>query len=150
MPTYEYTCGNGHAFERYLPVAMFNEPQTCGCGAIGTKQISAPIIFRGQEICYDSPIDGRPITSMRARIEDLKRNGCQPYDPEMKTDYLRRNARQESELEKSVDETVDREIALMPAVKRERLQAEMEHGFTAEPVRVTPPAKPVKVEVKHG
>ena len=32
---------------------------------------------------YQSPIDGRPITSRTARKEDLKRNGCVPYEPSL-------------------------------------------------------------------
>jgi uncharacterized protein (UPF0254 family) len=44
-------------------------------------------------------------------------------------------------LEKSVDETVDREIAVMPARKKEKLQAEMEGGLTADIARITPPQR---------
>lgn len=148
MPTYCYQCTNGHAFERYLPLADYAQPQRCECGAFGRKVISAPMIVVAPDIHYTSPIDDRPITSMAARREDLARSGCRPYDPEMKTDYLRRNERQNAELEKAMDETVDREIAAMPARKREKLQAELEGGFTAEPLRVTPPAKPVTVGLK--
>lgn len=147
MPTYTYACKNGHAFERYLPVAQYLDPQTCDCGAASDKVITAPMIFIAPDIHYRSPIDDRPITSKAARMEDLARSNCQPYDPEMKTDYLRRNERSQASLETSMDATVDREIALMPARKREKLQAELEGGMMAEPVRVTPAAKTVSVEI---
>lgn len=32
---------------------------------------------------YQSPIDGSPITSRHARREDLKKNGCVPYEESM-------------------------------------------------------------------
>lgn len=32
---------------------------------------------------YQSPIDGKAITSRTARKEDLKRNGCVPYEPSL-------------------------------------------------------------------
>jgi hypothetical protein len=32
---------------------------------------------------YQSPIDGRPITTRHARREDMKRNDCVEYEPSM-------------------------------------------------------------------
>lgn len=95
----------------------------------------APMGFVQRDVCYDSPIDGRAITNKHARIEDMRRAGCVEYDPGMRQDYERRIEREQASLEAKVEETVDREIASMPAVKKERLQAEMEGGLTAEPVR---------------
>lgn len=103
----------------------------------GKKFLEAPLFFGVKDICYDSPIDGRAITSMAARREDLARSGCIEYDPEMKTDYLRRAAESEKKLDASVDQLVEKEIATMPTRKRERLEAEMAGGVTAEIVRQT-------------
>ena len=96
----------------------------------------APMVFVQPDICYDSPIDGKPITSKHARIEDLARNNCQEYDPGMRQDYDRRVRESEAALEKSVEESIDREISAMPARKRELLQSELAAGADAAPVRL--------------
>ena len=93
-------------------------------------------MFCSQDICYDSPIDGRPITSMKARTEDLARSGCRPYDPDQKQDQQRRKIESQKALEKSIDTSVASSIANMPTKKRESLAVEMEHGATAEVVRI--------------
>lgn len=42
MPTYDYECPScGDAFERVLPLAEYNTPQTCECGSQAVKVISA-------------------------------------------------------------------------------------------------------------
>lgn len=148
MPTYAYVCLNDHEFDRYLPVSEFDTPQVCECGAPSRKVITLPMIMVAPDVHYDSPIDGRPITSMAARREDLARSNCVPYDPDLKYDQLRRTARQEEELEKAVEETVEREIDAMPTIKRERLQRELDEGVTAEPLRTTAPAKPIHTEIE--
>jgi hypothetical protein len=44
---------------------------------------------------YQSPIDGRPITSRSHRREDLKRNNCVPYEPSMKPKHQKFEAFEE-------------------------------------------------------
>lgn len=140
MPLYEYRCSNGHEFERSLPVAEYKAPQTCECGARGERVISTPTIGYVQRECrYDSPIDGRPITSWRQRQDDLARHGCREYDPGMKQDYHRRIEREQTALEKKFDATVEAEIERMPSRKRERLQSELDSGAAATPSRGSVP-----------
>lgn len=141
MPTYEFLCECGSKFDRYLRVADYRSPQTCECGRTASRLISIPMVFVSPDICYDSPIDGRPITSMKARLEDLARADCVPYDPGRKQDYTRRIERESANLEKSIDETVEAEIHSMPSRKREKLEAELQGGMTVEPIRTTPTAK---------
>lgn len=150
MPTYCFRCENGHSFDRYLSVDGRDEPQTCECGVSARRVITLPMIHIKQDVHYTSPIDGRPITSMAAHKDDLARNNCIEYDPEMKTDQKRRIERQDKELERSVDDYVDSQIANMPARKREKLEAELMGGFDAVPERITPNVKPLTVEVNHG
>ena len=138
MPTYVYLCHAGHTFERYLRYAEFDTPQTCECGELSERQVCAPMMVRVNNIAYTSPVDGRPITSKQARLEDLKRHGCIEYEPGMKQDYDRRLKESEESLEKSVDASIEKAIAEMPARKREKLTAELQGGLTAEPVRITP------------
>jgi hypothetical protein len=93
------------------------------------RPIKAPMAFVQRDICYDSPIDGRHITSMAARKEDLARSGCIEYDPGMKQDAERRAKEAEAATERAVDETVEREFATMPSRKKEKLAAEIEGGL---------------------
>lgn len=44
MPIYAYECPDGHAFDRHLPLAEFETPQTCECGEPGNRVIS-PVGF---------------------------------------------------------------------------------------------------------
>lgn len=128
MPTYSYSCSKGHFFDRYLPLAEYDAPQTCACGEAGRKLFPRVHLMKRREVYYDSPIDGRPITSEAARREDLARNNCQEYDPEMKKDAERRRREASEALDRSIDETVEREVAAMPSEKRERLDAELTRG----------------------
>mgnify|MGYP000001543302 CR=1 FL=1 len=146
---YEYECPNGHTFERVLRVVDYLLPQMCECGQWGKKIISAPTIFASTDVCYDSPIDGRPITSMKARLDDLARSHCTPYDPEIKKDYTRRIERQQAALEKSVEATVEATIEQMPARKRERLESELRAGADVGPERQAAPFK-TTTKVQHG
>lgn len=145
MPTYTYECSNGHPFERSLPVAQYRDPQTCECGSPGQRTITAPALAYAQRECrYDSPIDGRAITSWRQREEDLKRNSCQEYDPEMRKDYHRRIEREQNALERSIETTVEAEIERMPGRKREQLHNELHAGAEATPVRGAVPISTVR------
>lgn len=94
----------------------------------GYRVFHAPMVFVQQDICYDSPIDGRPITSLQARREDLARSECIPYDPEMKKDTLRRQEESQKKLEAEIDTHVEREFASMDSRKKELLTAELESG----------------------
>jgi putative FmdB family regulatory protein len=126
---YQYRCKHGHDFERVLPVADYRTPQTCECGAEGRRIISVPRLVTVQPECnYDSPIDGKPITSWKQRQEDLARSGCRPYDPEMKTDAERFRKRQDQELDKAIEQTVEAQIETMPGKKREQLDRELTSG----------------------
>lgn len=112
-----------------------------------------PHLLIQPEISYLSPIDDRPITSKQARLQDLARSNCVPYDPDQKQDYTRRIEAQEAALEKAVDRTVESEIANMPARKREKLEAELQGGMTIDIVRTTrttPALKPIAKEIHHG
>lgn len=141
---YEYECQCGNTFDRVLPVSEYNTPQWCHCGLQAKKIISRPMLVSvRQDICYDSPVDGRPITSWAQRREDLARNGCEAYDPEMKRDTDRRIAREDAALDRAIEATVEAEIEKMPSRKKEALARELDAGATPVPERVNAPAKPM-------
>lgn len=97
--------------------------------------LAPPGIHVQMDICYDSPIDGRPITTRQARIEDLKRSECRPYESGEKEEMERRRKKADESLDQSIDDSVEREVALMPQRKRELLEQEVRAGATAEIVR---------------
>ena len=128
MPVYDLQCANGHRFDRYIALDSLDQPlsRQCLCGEIASVLISAPIMVKAcADVCYDSPIDGRPITSWQSRQEDLKRNHCSPYDPEQKTDLLRRRKEAEDAMDKRVDTFVEQTVEKMPTKARAKLYSEV-------------------------
>lgn len=147
---YTFRCKNKHEFDCVLPVSEYNSTQICECGAKGRRILTVPHLYIRPEIRYTSPIDDRPITTEKARREDMARNNCSQYDPGIKQDYHRRMEREQNNLEKKLDETVDRMIDAMPARKRELLNSELASGADATTVRGTPNVKPIIREVKNA
>ena len=141
MPTYDFGCPKCGVFERYLPMDRYDEPQVCDCGEPSKKILSTPNFLKKREVNYQSPIDGRPIQSEKARREDMARSGCVEYDPGVKQDYQRRIERDEQKLDKQVDQTVEKLFDTMPARKKELLVSELKSGADVEPVRLTPPQR---------
>lgn len=134
MPYYTaqcVACGDTQDYFRQID-ARADTPR-CACGAPTTQIIDRPPMgFVQRECRYDSPVDGRPITTWAQRKDDLARHGCQEYDPEMKKDAERRRREADAALERSVDQTVEAAIETMPNRKRERLHNELMAGATAE------------------
>ncbi|MGZ5029031.1 MAG: FmdB family zinc ribbon protein [Methylobacter sp.] len=144
MPTYEYKCPScGSEIIRIMSMKDHKNIYPCECGAMAKQVINhAPMLVIPEHMKatgsggYQSPIDGRPITSAKARIEDLARNGCIEYDPGMKQDADRRVKEQDEALDKAIDQTVEKEIEAMPTIKKERLTAELQNGANAEIARL--------------
>lgn len=127
MPTYQLQCSNGHVFDRYLKLANYDDPQTCECGAPAKRQITATMIAPMFED-YQSPIDGKPITSKAKRRDDLARNDCIEYDPEMRKEADQRIKEKETALDRSIDKVVEAEISNMSGSQREALGKELSQG----------------------
>ena len=152
MPLHDHRCKEcGELEERFIPLEALGDVQTHACGGeLERVFFRFPFATVQPDVAYESPIDGRVITSMAARKEDLKRSGCIEYDPEMKKDQQRRIERDAAALESAVDKTVDEEISRMQVRKREKLEAEMAGGMDVTPERITPNVKPLKVELPNG
>lgn len=45
MPLYDFTCPEGHSFERFVSLAHFDDPQMCECGAGARRKVSAPAVL---------------------------------------------------------------------------------------------------------
>lgn len=145
MPLHDHRCAAGHIFERFIERDALDAPQQCQCGSSAERIYTRfPLSFIAKDVHYTSPVDGRPITNYQQHLEELARTDCVVYESGIKQDQERNALRREQELERSVDETVDREIALMPAAKKEKLVAELEGGLTATPERITPPQQSLR------
>jgi hypothetical protein len=96
------------------------------CDLVAQQVITAPLSVRVKaDLCYDSPIDGKPVTTWAAREEDLKRNGCIPYDPEMKKDAERKQQERQQALDTQIEHTVHSTIAKWPDKKKRQLKQEL-------------------------
>ena|SRR5258706_13329531 len=130
MPVYTYHCrGCGQRFEKYLPMALCSSLQIHECAGVGQK-IFLPPMVRGDLPGYESPIDGRWIEGRRARIEDLRRSGCRPYEDGEKEYHERVRIRENERLDAKIDESVERQFAALPARKKELLEQEVLAGAT--------------------
>jgi len=113
MPIYEYRCGEGHVFERILPVEQYLSTQHCQCGEVGQKVIlHAPRVFGDYE-GYESPSTGRWIEGRRAREADLRMSGCRPYELGEREELAKRQVNAELQEEKLIEVAVEQTLQEM-------------------------------------
>ncbi len=98
------------------------------------RAIVAPAVY-GDLPGYESPVSGQWVEGRRAREEDLKRTGCRPYDSGEREAYKAHLAREEANLTKSVDATVDRWYATNSSRKAELLHEDIRRGADVRYVR---------------
>lgn len=128
MPLYDIKCSeSGNVFERLIPLANFQEPIFCSCGAPATRVISTPL-FSVDQTHYTCPITGRYIGSKREHRENLKQHDCRVLETGEKELNERRRLEAEEAFDKKVEETVEREIDKMPSAKKEQLHNELVNG----------------------
>lgn len=129
MPLYDIRCSQSQTiFERFIPLANFEEPIICACGATAHRCISKPM-FSVDNTGYDCPVTGKWIGSKREHQENLKEQGCRVLEPGEKEQNEKRRANEEAAVEKAVDQTVEHEIDTMPSIKKEKLFNELESGL---------------------
>jgi len=77
---YESRCNScGKLYEYIKPASQYLDSPFC-CGERTEKVILNAPMGHVVNIHYTSPIDGRPITTKQARIDDLKRSGSRPWE----------------------------------------------------------------------
>lgn len=139
MPLHDFRCPENHVFEVFVGQGQDTVDCPWHMGKVAEKVfLTPPMGFVQRDICYDSPVDGRPITNKHAREDDLKRNGCIPYEPGMRQDAERVRREADAELDKSVEASVDEFFATAPTRKLEKLDQELRAGASVETVRSTP------------
>jgi putative FmdB family regulatory protein len=136
MPSYLYKCSEHGSFELFARYTDHRNTWECPvCGEICKQVITSPMLIIPKDIRYVSPATGALITSEAARKKDMANSECIEYEPGMKQDYHRRIIESDNHLDKLVDETVEREVALMPVAKREALETAAS-AFDADIVRI--------------
>jgi hypothetical protein len=116
----------------------YDNPQTCECGEKAVRIIVPTMINCDIQSWdyYESPVSGKPITSYKQRRDDMERHGCVDYEPSMKEVQKRKIKQADDDLDKKVDETVEREFEKMPVEKRENLANELLSGADIEITRL--------------
>ena len=100
MPVYEARCNECGKIHEYVRKAKdYLDTPTC-CGVRTEKVILTAPMGYVEHIHYTSPIDGKPITTKQARVEDLKRNHCRPWEGmEQETKVARQRVQEEAKKE---------------------------------------------------
>lgn len=138
MPLHDFRCPQGHQFEVFQPLTQLRAEEPCPvCASSGSKIFLRPPMATPDLQGYTSPIDGRWVEGRVARREDLRRNDCVEWEPGFREECSRRRNAAEREFDRSLEHTIDAEIAAMPARKREKLEAEAT-GAEINVVRTTP------------
>ena len=122
MPTYRFRCSACSRVEDVVrSIEGRNSPLDC-CGPM-ERVIVAPALFVPMEIRYTSPIDGKPITSKQARIEDLKRSGSRPWEglDQEKKESARKEQYADKALDESLTKTASEAFYQLPQSKRDIL-----------------------------
>ena len=105
---YESQCSScGKTYEYIKPASQYLDSPFC-CGVRTQKVILNPPMGHVINIHYTSPIDGRPITTKQARENDLKANGCRPWQglEEERKEAKRRAAYEEEKQDKALEKSV--------------------------------------------
>lgn len=114
MPCYDYICPSCGVFDGYAPMAQSSAPGRCPkCGQLGNKVFLHPPRVFGDTMDfpeYESPATGKWIAGRRQAREDLLRSGCHLYEPGEKEDNARRLAAKAVEVDRQVDEAVERAV----------------------------------------
>lgn len=127
MPLYDIRCTEGHVSEAFIPLEKFEEPIFCACHSPAQRLISAPM-FTVEGVGYNCPISGKWIGSKREHRENLAQHDCRVL--ETGETELSRQARKRSDdqLDKAIEDTVEREFEAMPSAKKEQLSNELVNG----------------------
>jgi hypothetical protein len=109
---YEYVCPKHGKFEAWVKMEDRHQAQRCrkpGCVRLGKFTISAPLVISDYP-GYISHSTGEWVEGRRARVEDMAKSGCRPYEAgEMKDLETRKRlieAKQEADMDVAVEKTL--------------------------------------------
>jgi putative FmdB family regulatory protein len=138
MPIYEYSCATcRNKQDRLLRMQDYKTDQFCeSCGGLLHKLLSAPMVI-GDYAGYECPATGKWVEGRKQHEENLKRTGCRILEPG-ETERVKQNRRREDEeLDKAVDETVERFVEALSPEDKNQLANEIASGADVAIVRST-------------
>lgn len=106
MPTYTthcQTCGDEDII--YRKVAFRDDLPPCKCGGALKRIIDLPMVALFP--AYESPLDGRPITSRSERNADLQKAGAYEWEPGIEKDIARKKEYNLKESFEPISQAVD-------------------------------------------
>lgn len=126
MPIYSYQCKScGDRMEKYVRLRDYKEIQICHtCSHEMDKMIDICQISQDYEP-YTCPITGVLISGKKEHRENLRRHGKRVFESGEKEEFMRKKQLEESNFEKRVDETIDREISKLSSDQKARLAHEV-------------------------
>ncbi len=127
MPLYDFKCSANHKFERMVALKDFAEPQICHCGQPAQRLISAPL-FSVDNTGYTCPVTGSWIGSKHQHEENLKIHGCRVLETGEKEANLKKRQEAEAEFDKSIEQSVEKELSTWGSDKMEKLTNELVNG----------------------
>ena len=130
MPLYDLTCKScGVATTRFIKLQDLDEYQECDiCSGELQRVISAPFV-RIDNVGYTCPITEKWIGSKQAHRNNLDTHGCRLLEDGEHEHNQVSKQRANEELDKKIEQSVEKEILSMPTEKVERLAKEVQSGL---------------------
>lgn len=127
MPLYDFRCEAGHRFERMVALADFDLSQECRCGKVSQRLISAPR-FSVDKTDYTCPVTGKWIGSKHAHEENLRIHDCRVLESGEKEINAQSRKQADEAFDKSLEDSIDRELSTWDSAKMESLSNELVNG----------------------
>lgn len=136
MPNYAFKCSYcKREKEVFLKIVDRNSEVSCSaCGTLMDRLIT-PVAVMGDFKPYTCPITERLIEGRRQHEENLKRHGCRLKETGETTQFIKQKEKEEADFDKKIEREVEKQVALMPAKKREVLFNEIASGVETTVVR---------------
>lgn len=113
----------------FKPLAELNRSESCeNCQAKMERQLAAPAVI-GDYAGYTCPITNEWIEGRRAHQENLKKHGCRVYESGETETFRQSKRKEEAELDRRVDETVEQYYEALPTEGREQLAVAVQSGL---------------------
>lgn len=137
MPLYDLKCNScGKVTGRFIKLQDFDKPQECEfCSGNMQRLISAPFV-RVDNVGYTCPITDRWIGSKQEHRNNLDMHGCRLLEDGEHEDNNRKRQQANEDLDRKIEESVEKQIESMPTEKVERLAKEVQAGFDVQINRI--------------
>lgn len=129
MPIYTFQCISCQkVVDRFLKLAVYNEPQTCECGSGMVRKLTAPFI-QPDFAPYNCPITGKVIEGRKAHEANLRAHGCRVLEAGETEAAKRASKASDEAFFEKIAESAAATVAAMPAAKQEWLANELSAGL---------------------